>query len=180
MKTLNKNIHRMVKQYGDKIEEQNLKLHDIAYNYDISAEEEGRSFTMFCDMERDFYNEILEDKGLKNNYIGRTSTFFIDDNYNTLSNYFLDQFNNVRITWDTIVDYLLEYTNYDDLLEVRQEQAQGELLGVLLTVLEPLFKDILEIQQYIKEFKDNQLDNYKFFKDDYEYLNNMILKDMIL
>ena len=175
---------------------EDLKLYDVSYYIgEKLGEIEGLSiekydelychiFNLFCE---DNYNMLEEDEknyNIKRVYLGHTSKFYIESNYHEIidsyyypSNYreeydleekksmLLDEFlfNQLGIYEDCIEDY---YSTKEDFIYMLNEYED------FLDTIE----DIYGGYEYIRDFKENQIDIFKDWYDDVykEYYSDIL------
>ena len=175
---------------------EDLKLYDVSYYIgEKLGEIEGLSiekydelychiFNLFCE---DNYNMLEEDEknyNIKRVYLGHTSKFYIESNYHEIidsyyypSNYreeydleekksmLLDEFlfNQLGIYEDCIEDY---YSTKEDFIYMLNEYED------FLDTIEEIYGGY----EYIRDFKENQIDIFKDWYDDVykEYYNDIL------
>lgn len=162
-----------------------LKLHDIGYgdcDCDFSLNgamvvfnEDYLSdmFYTFCDIEYDNLIEECKLSGidfdeLRDN-VGRTSSFFLGKLHNTYEDKYIvalaeavDEFNVSMLSFK-MIDGKIRFEAEDgyDIDDVLNEMLG--LVECLYSELKDKLDDIVGVYDYIKEFKDNQVDNFREF-----------------
>ena len=166
-----------------------LKLHEASmtevdfeyYDAKISfdSEAQNRWFNTFCDDSYDLFLEDMRQKGidfneLKNN-IGRTSSFYLGKLYNTEKDKYSCalteasyEFNitNLEFNEDENGIHFIDndLSGYEDI-----EDAVNGMLALVETMYDDLkdkLDEIIYVYDYIKDFKDNQVEYFKDYVRD--------------
>ena len=175
---------------------EDLKLHDVSYYIgEKLGEVDGLSnekcdelychiFNLFCEDNYNIFEEDEKNYNIKRVYLGHTSSFYIESSYHDIidsyyypSNYreeydleekksmLLDEFlfNQLGIYEDCIEDY---YSTKEDFIYMLNEYED------FLDTIE----DIYGGYEYIRDFKENQIDIFKdWYNDVYkEYYNDIL------
>ena len=181
-----KKIHDYVTSLNDTLlKPTNLKLYDAFFKA-----ENLDDFYDFCELSFDQFQEYIEEQTGKEfyknvRYIGRTSSFYClsDELYNniitekesinfndTLYNFFYDlwgcnmllNFNKTGGAIDTI-ELLKDVEAYDNDKHDTINQLNYIISGEFLTELKALFNDCFIVYDYIKSFKENQIEYFNDF-----------------
>lgn len=175
-----------------------LKLHDASYYFYSQMEKDfpllkhsDDRHSYFNNICNDEYNFCVED--LDNNYdinfdemhhqLGRTSSFYLHDKrvinitvnglkykdtiYNLIDNYYggeLEFLDNCMIDIEQTIELLDNEYWYEEDVENELDYIINELYGDLLDYS----KDIFTTYNYIKEFKDNQVEIFKTHLEFYQ------------
>ena len=175
---------------------EDLKLHDVSYYIgEKLGEVDGLSnekyielysniFDLFCEENYNMFEEDEKNYNIKRVYLGHTSKFYIESNYHKIidsyyypSNYreeydleekksmLLDEFlfNKLGIYEDCIEDY---YSTKEDFIYMLNEYED------FLDTIEEIYGGY----EYIKDFKENQIDIFKDWYDDVykEYYSDVL------
>lgn len=178
----NENLKRaieVIKNNQAAFESMNLKLHDTSYYSWKSAEtdfpeiEEDMNdlFYDFCDVSYMFLEEDFKENGYeweKRQYIGRTSSFY-------LSGYQIRGYRTETEDIDSILYEIIEkYGYYDSIPDIQDgkividEYIEDSKANIEYIASEEFIQDfnkeisgILKMYEYIKDFKDNQVEYFK-------------------
>ena len=181
----NENLARAIeifKENEDALDYMDLKLHsafyyssDIKDDFPELEDDENDLFYWYCE---DTYNQMIEDfkeRGYdfdKREYVGRTSSFYLDKDYQT----------DYKFTYmDDLLTHIVDKHGYNDAMpdiedgKINENDPYLEYEGCNIGYIasEDFIKDlegdlapIIGMYSYIKDVKDNQV---KYFK---EYLAN--------
>ena len=166
-----------------------LKLHEASmtevdfehYDAKISfdSEAQNRWFNTFCDDSYDLFLEDMGQKGIDFNElrdnVGRTSSFYLGKLHNTEKDKYSCalceasyEFNitNLEFNEDENGIHFIDndLSGYEDI-----EDAVNGMLALVETMYDDLkdkLDDIIYVYDYIKEFKDNQVENFKEYVRD--------------
>lgn len=199
---LQKELDKCFKLLKDNEEKWNdymdLKLHyactenvDFEYNnatISFDDEVQHRWFNSFCDDNLDwFFENIKEDKGIDfkdiSDYIGRTSSFYLGKLHNTEKDKYSCalaeasyEFNvtNLEFNEDENGIHFIDndLSGYDEDIE---DTVNG-MLALVETMYDDLkdkLDEIIYVYDYIKDFKDNQVENFKDYVKDTWLANNL-------
>ena len=175
---------------------EDLKLHDVSYYIgEKLGEVDGldyreynnlycRMFELFCEDNYNIFEEDEKNYNIKRVYLGHTSSFYIESSYHDIidsyyypSNYreeydleekksmLLDEFlfNQLGIYEDCIEDY---YSTKEDFIYMLNEYED------FLDTIEEIYGGY----EYIRDFKENQIDIFKDWYDDVykEYYSDVL------
>ena len=175
---------------------EDLKLYDVSYYIgEKLGEIEGLSnekynelychiFNSFCEDNYNIFEEDEKNYNIKRVYLGLTSKFYIESNYHKIiDSYYYP--NNYREEYDLkekkskIIDEFLfnKLGIYDDCIE--DYYSTKEDFIYMLNEYEDFLDTIEEIYggyEYIRDFKENQIDIFKDWYDDVykEYYNDIL------
>ena len=165
---------------------EDLKLHDVSYYIgEKLGEVDGLSnekyielyshiFDLFCEENYNIFEEDEKNYNIKRVYLGHTSKFYIESNYHEIidsyyypSNYreeydlkekksmLLDEFLYIKLNTDE--EYLKEeYSTKEDFIYILNEYED------FLDTIEEIYGGY----EYIRDFKENQVDIFKDWYDD--------------
>lgn len=187
----NENLNKAIQIFQDNekaFSSMNLKLHDASY-YAWSAKEDYPEieddmtdiFYLFCEVSYDQMLEYFEEQGYdfeNRSYIGHTSSFYLDKGYqfdriSDMDNLLYNVIEKNGYAYDItpeIKDGKLDETDewFDETSENIQYIASDEFLEDLNKDISP----IIGMYEYIKDFKENQVE---YFKEFLEYKREEIL-----
>lgn len=180
-----------------------LKLHyactenvDFEYNnatISFDDEVQNRWFNSFCDDNLDWFLEnIKEDREIDfkdiSDYIGRTSSFYLGKLHNTEKDKYCcalseasEDFSFYYINDNIVVEdengiHLIS----DDNVIINAFEDIEDAVNGMLTLIETMYDDlkdkldeIIYVYDYIKDFKDNQVENFKEYVKDTWLANNL-------
>ena len=164
---------------------EDLKLYDVSYYIGEKLDEiEGLSiekcdelychiFDLFCE---ENYNMLEDDErnyNIRRIYLGHTSSFYIESNYHDIINYYYPS--NYREEYDLkekksmLLDEFLfiQLDTYEDCIE--EDYSTKEDFIYMLDEYEDFLDTIEEIYEgyeYIRDFKENQIDIFKDWYND--------------
>ena len=164
---------------------EDLKLHDVSYYIgEKLGEIEGLSiekynelychiFNLFCEDSYNIFEEDEKNYNIKRVYLGHTSKFYIESNYHDIINYYYPS--NYREEYDLkekksmLLDEFLfnQLGIYEDCIE--DDYSTKEDFIYMLNEYEDFLDTIEEIYEgyeYIRDFKENQVDIFKDWYDD--------------
>lgn len=178
----------LLKENEDKWNEPlDLKLHDICtYGDSCDFDHNGAHihfteetlqdyFEMFCDMEYEFFLEWCKTEGIDfrelRQSIGRTSKFYLGNMHNSMKDKYTialaevcDAFN-MSLFESADCDGKIVITDYTE-----KENDVDIVISEALSLAECVYEDlkdnmdiIIKVYDYIKSFKDNQVENFKDF-----------------
>lgn len=176
-----------LKENEDKWNEyMNLKLHDIyGVNCDfehndatVHFDEEflNEEFYVYCDMEYDSFIKWCREEGIEFNElrdnVGRTSSFYLGKIHNNFKDKYIvalaeavDEFNMSDLGFNMVGDKIrpiLEIENNDtDIEDIVNEMLM--LTECIYDNLKYKLEDIIKVYDYIHDFKENQVENFKEF-----------------
>lgn len=182
----------------------NLKLHDLnsyyccsqfekdfPLYYESQDKKEYGAFYWFCDDNLMFFNDWVNENKIDfremRNDLGRTSSFYLDDNEKFIE---LDKNDKLdfNVTIENILNYnygTMEYINIDDLIvdekininyvqKCINDLEENELINIeLIELIEQMAnnacinnlkhscQDVLKVFEYITDFKNNSIENFK-------------------
>ena len=187
-----KKVADYLKEHEEAFQSMNLKLYDAFYYFGSDEMKEefplvyennnGREyddFYWFCEDNYDMFKEDLQesfgiDFSEMQNYIGRTSSFYLHDGNNICFDKYGNVDYNTSIDWFISNLYGLEYINLengfiylneDDYEEEERELIENDLDYIINEFYNDVVnycKDIVTVYEIIKNFKDNQV---KYFKE---------------
>ena len=165
---------------------ENLKLHDVSYYIGKKLGEiEGLSyekynnlychiFDLFCEENYTMFEEDEENYNIKRIYLGSTSSFYIESNYHEIidyyyrSDYFRGEYNLEKKKSMLLDEFLFNQLGiYEDHIE--DDYSTEEDFIYMLNEYEEFLDTIDEIYggyEYIRDFKENQIDIFKDWYDD--------------
>lgn len=170
-------------------EAMNLKLHDASFyayrdiekDYPDVLEEYNADdlFYWFCDNTYDQFTEWCAENSYaweKRSYIGRTSWFYLHDNsIIEFTGRYKDEFN-----WEYMLYNLIDHLGYNDTVPditpegkidendkwIEDCEANIEYIEKnFFNDVKREFKDVIQMYEYIKDTKDNQVDYFKEYLD---------------
>lgn len=168
---------------------ENLKLYDIAYfigtkldELDLSYDEYNNIynlvFNLFCENNYDIFKSIEIENNTERKYIGSTSTFVINSkHYNIFDYYYSSDYSN-ELNIETKKSMLVEEFIYN-WLNVSEDYISEEyktkedfiyMAGEFNDFIECI-KDIYKTYEYIEDFKEKQLENFKYWYENF-YIEN--------
>ena len=178
----NENLNRAMKIIKDNqaaFESMDLKLHDTSYyswseagtDFPEIEEDMNDLFYDFCDISYHFMVEDFNESGYeweKRQYIGRTSSFY-------LSGYQIRGYRTETEDIDSILSEVLEkYGWYDSIPDIEDgkividDYIEDSKANIEYIASEEFIQDfnkeisgILKMYEYIKDFKDNQIEYFK-------------------
>lgn len=171
-----------------------LKLYDVIY-YVFENDINSDLFNLFCEDSYRFFKEFMDENYIDNsifNHIGRTSSFFLHD----LNTIYINRGRYDCIDWDLltlITEMFNSYTNLDisinenkitideDFINLHFEDYHytieeycddiledlNYVISDLLNDLKLKFEDTLLLYNYIKDFKENQVEYFKEYLECY-------------
>ena len=164
-------------------EVKNLKLHDVSYyiceelsKLNLSVQENSRRycavFDLFCEDQYEQYKDFKTEKGVKEEVIGKSSSFYlIDDNDKIFKQFYMCDYNNekdIEVKKSMLMEeFIYHFLNTDEDY-IEEEYNTKEDFEYMVKEFEDFvdyIKDIFEVYKYINETKENQL---KYFKEWYE------------
>ena len=164
---------------------EDLKLHDVSYYICEKLDEiEGLTnkeytnlychiFELFCEENYTMFEEDEKNYNIRRIYLGHTSSFYIESNYHDIINYYYPS--NYREEYDLkekksmLLDEFLfiQLGIYEDCIE--EYYSTKEDFIYMLDEYEDFLDTIEEIYEgyeYIRDFKENQVDIFKDWYDD--------------
>ena len=164
---------------------EDLKLHDVSYYICEKLDKiEGLDyrehnnlychiFELFCEENYNMFEEDEKNYNIKRVYLGHTSSFYIESNYHDIINYYYPS--NYREEYDLkekksmLLDEFLfiQLGIYEDCIE--EYYSTKEDFIYMLDEYEDFLDTIEEIYEgyeYIRDFKENQVDIFKDWYDD--------------
>lgn len=188
IKKANEELKRLMKWFEDNKDAFNymdLKLHDVqSYNWREGPEEyplpyeENEDYDLFyrfADISYDQFIEDLREDGIKfePKHIGTTSKFYLHDNdIIEFTGRYRDEFN-----WEYMLYNLVNRYGYNDVVpditangsidenDKYLEDCEANLKYIAeemyKEITEYYFGDVIKIYDYIKDFKENQVQYYK-------------------
>ena len=164
---------------------EDLKLHDVSYYICEKLDKiEGLDyreynnlychiFELFCEENYNIFEEDEKNYNIKRVYLGNTSSFYIESNYHDIINYYYAS--HYREEYDLkekksmLLDEFLfiQLGVYDDCIE--EYYSTKEDFIYMLDEYEDFLDTIDEIYEgyeYIRDFKENQIDIFKDWYDD--------------
>ena len=177
----NENLKRaieVIKNNQAAFESMDLKLHDTSYyswreaetDFPEIEEDMNDLFYDFCDVSYMFLEEDFKENGYeweKRQYIGRTSSFY-------LSGYQIRGYRTETGDIDDILYSIIEQVGYPDIPDIENGQIviddyiEGCIANIEYIGSEEFIQDfnkeisgILKMYEYIKDFKDNQVEYFK-------------------
>lgn len=167
----------------------NLKLYD-AYTTNIdfeingatvsfSEDEQTKYFDQFCIYEYDNFVEWLAENGIDKSimdYVGRTSSFYLGELHTAYYNGIECLLAECSTDFDDLYDFVLHMENDYEILDYMDaeedadvEQEINDLLNVADNMYNEVVKSIenvIKVYDYITNFKENQVENFKDFVRD--------------
>ena len=165
---------------------EDLKLHDVSYYIgEKLGEIEGLSiekynelychiFNLFCEDSYNIFEEDEKNYNIKRVYLGHTSKFYIESNYHEIiDSYYYPS--NYREEYDLkekksmLLDEFLYIKLNTDEEYLKEEYSTKEDFIYMLNEYEDFLDTIEEIYggyEYIRDFKENQVDIFKDWYDD--------------
>lgn len=176
-----------LKESEDKWNEyMDLKLHYISYGVNCDFEHNGatvhfdeeflnEAFYAYCDIEYDDFIEWCREEGIEFNElrdnVGRTSSFYLGKMHNNFKDKYIvalaeavDEFNMSGLGFNMVDDKIrpiLEINENDDIEDIVNEMLM--LTECIYENLKYKLEDIIKVYDYIHEFKENQVENFKDF-----------------
>lgn len=126
-------------------------------------------FNSFCELSYDVFLEDLQENNIKDcrKYVRHTSLFYLTDNRDydftlgdLLNNVYGGYFNSI-IRKKALYPDIEYYGSYKEALEASTEELEYIISGEFLQDLKNYFHDPLYIAHYIKDFKYNQVGNFR-------------------
>lgn len=183
-----KEVNTWIKESENAFLSMNLKLYDVN-NYVCENEIDYDLFDLFCEDSYRFFKEFMDENYIDNsifNHIGRTSSFFLHD----LNTIYINRCRYDYIDWDLltlITEMFNSYTSLDiainenkiiideDFINSHFEDYHctideycddiledlNYIIDNLLNDLKLKFEDTLLMYNYIKDFKENQVEYFK-------------------
>ena len=174
---------------------EDLKLHDVSYyicekldkieglDYREYNNLYSHIFDLFCEENYNMFEEDEKNYNIKRVYLGNTSSFYIESNYHDIINYYYPS--NYREEYDLkekksmLLDEFLfiQLGIYEDCIE--EDYSTKEDFIYMLDEYDDFLDTIEEIYggyEYIRDFKENQIDIFKDWYDDVykEYYNDIL------
>lgn len=179
-----KKVVSFIKENKSMFDYMDLKCHDVSYycykdmekDFPLCYESNNDYFGWFCDEEYDYFLEWCNDNNIDFNkmyhQLGRTSSFYLQDWHDTnidfmLYNIITEIGYSYSGNYFTLTDGVITSTDYDT-----YEDATLEDLDYIATEFYNDFmkaiEDIQKVYNYIKDFKENQVEIFKEFLEYYE------------
>lgn len=178
---------------------EDLKLHEVSYYICEKLDKiEGldyreynnlycRMFESFCEDNYNMFEEDEKNYNIRRVYLGNSSSFYIESDYSEIIDYYyasdyrgeynleekksmlLDEFLYIKLNTDE--EYLEEeYSTEEDIIYMLNEYE--DFLDTI--------DDIYEVYEYIRDFKENQIDIFKdWYNDVYKEYHSDILNGEI-
>lgn len=177
-----KKVLDFIEKNIDAFSPMDLKLHEASF-YDYSKDfplcaEKKDLFYNFCDIEYRMFEEWCKEEGIDFdkmiNNIGRTSSFYLHKFNDSNMDYVLYNIINEYGCW-----WYCEYFSIENGIIVDADIAdyEDETIEAIEYLANELYDDfvngcddMLKVYSYIKDFKDNQVDNFKLYLEDESYL----------
>lgn len=180
-----KKVTDYIKEHEDMFDMHDLKLHDVSYycyadmekDFPLCyAEEDYRYFETFCDCEYDNFiewcNEHDIDLEKMIDRIGRTSKFYLHKWHHSDIDVMLYTIIEDLKGWSACQYYTIEY---GQIIATDIDEYEEDTMYYLSYIAEELYTDFLnsiadmiEVYEYIKGFKENQVEYFKDFLYGYE------------
>ena len=164
---------------------EDLKLHDVSYYIGEKLNKiEGldyreynnlycHMFELFCEDNYNIFEANEENYNIKRVYLGHTSKFYIESDYSEIINYYYAS--DYREEYDLkekksmLLDEFLfiQLDTYEDCIE--EDYSTKEDFIYMLNEYEDFLDtidEIYECYEYIRDFKENQVDIFKDWYDD--------------
>lgn len=179
-----KKVVNFIKTNQKAFDYMDLKCHDISWYMYKEMENDfplchneiqtnnADYFSWFCETEYNFFIEWCNE----NNYdfqkmyrqLGRTSSFYLHDLGDDVDDMLYSLLDDNAYFWYS--DYI--YFNNGELSAISEEESQEEVLNYLANdFYDDCIKsldDIIQVYNYIKDFKENQVEIFKSFLENYE------------
>ena len=164
---------------------EDLKIHDVSYYIgEKLGEIEGLSnekynelychiFDLFCDENYNMFEDDEKNYNIRRVYLGHTSSFYIESNYSEIIDYYYasdyrDEYNLEEKKSMLLDEFLYIKLNTDEEY-LEEEYSTEEDFIYMLNEYEDFLDTIEEIHggyEYIRDFKENQIDIFKDWYDD--------------
>ena len=181
---------------------ENLKLYDVSYYIgeklnqieDLSQSEfydiYSHIFEVFCEDSYSLFVDTEKENDTKREYLGRTSSFYIDTNYcdGIINYYYASDFRNehdIEKKKSMLIDEFLYSVLNTDEEYIEEEYMNEQDFNYMISEYED-FLDSIELiyatYEYIRDFKENQINIFEdwyndFYKEEYgDILNGEIEK----
>lgn len=175
-----KRVLDFIEENIDAFSPMDLKLHEASF-YDYSEDfplcaEKKDLFYDFCELEYETFTEWCKEECIDFDkmihHIGRTSSFYLHNLIDKNMDYVLYNIINEYGCW-----WYCEYFSIENgiIVDTDIEDYEDETIEALEYIVYELYDDfvngcadMLKVYSYIKDFKDNQVDNFKLYLEDIE------------